>query len=269
MVTYFTSSVGGLGRGSAVEVFGLQIGTVTDVRLIMDPVAGRMRARVAFNLQPERVFSEDEVRHQPDPEHITGALAKSGMRAVLESSNFITGQKVISLQYVPAATPASVGHEGDALLLPSQAGGLDNITASISDIAAKLDQIPFEAIGRDLASTLHGIDRTVNGPDLQEALHDLAGTLAQVKELVTHLNAGTAPLLRKLPKLSDDLSAAVARANTMLGEGGYGANSDFERDLTRLLDESGEAARSVRLLTDYLERHPEALIKGRAAGGAK
>ena len=265
-VTYFTSSVSGLGRGSAVAVFGLQIGTVTDVRLIMDPTLGRMRARVAFDLQPERVFSEDEVRRQPDPAHVTAALVRNGMRAVLESSNFITGQKAISLQYVPAAAPASVGYEGDALVLPSQAGGLDNVTTAISDIASKLDAIPFDEIGRSLANTLHGADRTINGPDLQAAIHDLAGTLAAIHELAQHANQGLAPVMRKLPHLSDELQQSVERANAILGEGGYGANSDFQRDMARLLDEAGEAARSVRLLTDYLERHPEALIKGRGKG---
>jgi len=268
-VTYFTSSVGGLGRGSAVEVFGLRIGTVTDVRLIMDPALGRMRARVAFNLQPERVFSEDEVRRQPDAAHVTAALVKSGMRAVLESSNFITGQKVISLQYVPAAPAAVMGQEGDALVLPSQAGGLDNVTAAISDIATKLDQIPFDDIGRSLASTLRGVDHTVNGHDLQSAIHDLAATLASIRNLAQHADQGLAPALRQLPHLADALQQALDRANAMLGEGGYGSNSDFQRDMARLLDQAGEAARSVRLLTDYLERHPEALIKGRGKGAGE
>ena len=268
-VTYFTTSVSGLGRGSAVEVFGLQIGAVTDVRLVMDPAIGKMRARVSFNIQPERVFSEAEVLQQTDPVHVTNQLVQAGLRAVLNASNFITGQKDISLQYVPGAAPAQLGHEGDALVLPSQGGGLDNITASISDITAKLDKIPFDEIGRDLASTLKSIDRTVSGPDVQTTLHRLAETMADVQQLVRNANAGMTPVLKKLPRISDDLQQAVAHANALLGQEGYGGNSDFQRNMERLLDQVNNTARSIRLLADFLDRHPEALLRGRTANATE
>jgi paraquat-inducible protein B len=264
-VTYFTSSVSGLGRGSAVEVFGLQIGAVTDVRLVMDPALGKMRARVSFNLQPERVFSEAQVLGESDHARVAAEFVKQGMRAVLNSSNFITGQKDISLQYVPGAAPAQLGHEGDALLIPSQGGGLDNIEASLSDITAKLDKIPFDEIGRDLADTLKSVDRTVSGPDVQNSLHRLSETMDDVQQLVRKANAGMTPVLKKLPRISDDLQQAVAHANALLGQEGYGGNSDFQRNMERLLDQVNNTARSIRLLADFLDRHPEALLVGRTA----
>jgi paraquat-inducible protein B len=264
-VTYFTSSVSGLGRGSEVEIFGIQVGAVTDVRLVMDPLVGKMRARVAFDLQPERVFSEAQVLSQPNPEHVTKALVQAGMRAVLNSSNIVTGQKDISLQYVPGAPPATLGHEGDSLVLPSQGGGLDNITSSLSDITAKLDKIPFDEIGRDLADTLKSVDRTVSGPDVQTALKRLSDTLADVQQLVRHADAGMTPVLKRLPQISADLQQAVAHANALLGQGGYGGNSDFQRNMERLLDQVNNTARSIRLLADFLDRHPEALLLGRTS----
>jgi paraquat-inducible protein B len=260
-VTYFTSSVSGLSRGSEVEVFGLQVGTVTDVRLVMDPQTAKMRARVAFNVQPERIMSEQELLRQQDPEAVTAAMVKSGMRVVLESGNFITGQKDLSMQFVPGAPEASVGHEGDAMLLPSQGGGLD--TSNLSDITDKLKAIPFDEIGKNLNATLASVNRTVSGPDVQLALHRLSDTLADVQQLVKHADAGMAPVLRRLPQISDDLQHAVAHANTLLGEGGYGGNSDFQRNMERLLDQVNSTARSIRLLVDFLDRHPEALILGR------
>ncbi len=75
-------------------------------------------------------------------------LVGEGMRAVLESSSFLTGQKAISMQLMPNAPPATVTKEGDALVMPSQGGGLDNITTSLSDISTKLDRIPFDQIGQ-------------------------------------------------------------------------------------------------------------------------
>jgi len=264
LVSYFESSVSGLDRGAAVQVFGIQIGTVTDVHLLIDPVTGKPRARVAFELQPERVFSQNEINGDAGAQAITSLIGQ-GMRAVLESSSFITGQKAISLEFVPDAPAGQVTMEGGAIVLPSQGGGLDNITSSLSDIATKLDHIPFEDIGKNLNGALKSLNETVSGPDVRNALHKLSETLTDVQHLVRNADHGLTPVLQKLPKISQDLQEAVAKANAALGEGGYGGNSDFQRNVNRVLDQVNDAARSIRLLTDFLDRHPEALIRGRTA----
>jgi paraquat-inducible protein B len=270
MVTYFTSSVSGLSRGSPVEIFGLPIGTVTDVSLAGDPRGGGpMRARVAFNLQPERVFPPRRLHADDDPVQITRHLVSQGMRAVLESSSFITGQKAIALEFVPNATASDIGQEGDVIVLPSQNGGLDNITNSLSDIATKLDKIPFEDIGKNLNKALASISDTVSSPDVKTALHRLADTLSDIQNLVRHTDAGLKPVLQKLPRMSDDLQQTLTHLNAMLGENGYGGNSDFQRNVSRLLDQVNETARSIRLLVDFLDRHPEALLRGRTGASEK
>ena len=265
VVTYFKSSVTGLGKGSPVQVFGIQIGSVTDVSLVMDQATKTMRARVAFEIQPERVFPESQVSQDNDPRATAATLVGQGVRAVLESSNFITGQKAISLEMVPNAPPATIGQEGDAILIPSQGGGLDNITSSLSDIATKLDAIPFDEIGKNLNKTLASVSETVSGPDVKNALRKLSETLTDVQHLVRNTDRGMTPVLQKLPQISNDLQQAVSKANAALGEGGYGSNSDFQRNMSRLLDQVNDAARSIRLLADFLTRHPEALIRGRTA----
>jgi paraquat-inducible protein B len=264
-VTYFTSSVSGLSRGSAVEMFGLRVGTVTDVELMLDAPSGRSRVRVAFDLQPQRLPGATFTLAGMSPAQVTASLVAQGMRAVLASSNFLTGQQVVSLQYVPAVAPAQLGTEGNALLLPSQAGGLDNITTSLSDIATKLDAIPFDQIGRDVAATL----KNFSGPEFRQTMHDLGQTMAQLHDIARKANAGATPLLKRLPQLSQDLQQTLARANGLLGENGYGGNSDFSRDMKRLLDQVNETARSIRLLVDFLDRHPEALIRGRTASSGE
>ena len=264
-VTYFSSSVSGLSKGSQVQVFGIQIGTVTDVNLIMLPGHTGARARVAFEIQPERVFSGNNQEINSDPEQVTTSLVQQGMRAVLESSSFITGQKAVALEFVPDVLQAAVTHEGEALVLPSQGGGIDNITSSLSDIATKLDHIPFEEIGKNLNDALRSVSQTVSGPDVKNALHRLSDTLGDMQHLVRHADQGLTPMLQRLPQISAELQQAVAHANAALGEAGYGGNSDFQHNVSRVLDQVNDAARSIRLLVDFLDRHPEALIRGRTA----
>jgi paraquat-inducible protein B len=260
-VTYFQSSVQGLERGSAVQIFGVQIGAVEEVRLIFDPGTRHFVARVAFDLQPERALkpidypdvSSDGVR----------ALVVEGLRVVLDSSNFITGQKVLSLQYVPGAKPAIAAEEGDALVLPSQAGGFDGITTAVADITAKLDRIPFEDIGNNLNGSLRSIRETVGGPDMQNAVASLSQAMTELNHLVHEVNADLTPALAHLPTIAGELQMAVEHARDALGSGGYGANSGVQRNLARMLDQVADTARSVRLLADFLDHHPEAVIRGR------
>jgi paraquat-inducible protein B len=265
VVTYFRSSVSGLVRGSPVEIFGIQIGTVTDVRLVMEPGGQYPRARVAFELQPERVFPEELLGGTASAREIVASLVAQGMRAVMESSNFITGQKDISLQFVPNAGTGSLGREGDSLVMPSQSGGLDNITTSLSDIAIKIDAIPFDKIGANLNTTLASLNAVVSGPEVRNALSKLSETLTDAQHLVHNTDKGMQPLLQRLPEISAELQKAVAHVDDALGENGYGGNSDFQRNMMNLLDQVNDAVRSIRLLADFLDRHPEALIRGRTA----
>lgn len=264
-VTYYTSSVSGLDRGSSVEVFGIQIGTVQDVHLEVDTHTGVVRARVAFDIQPERASHLGDPKGQVDAREFVASLVARGLRAVLESGNFLTGQKDIALEFVPNAKPAQLGMEGDAMLMPSQSGGLDNIENSLSDIATKIDAIPFEDIGKNLNAALASVNHVVSGPEVRNALQKLSETLTDVQHLVRHTDQGLTPALQRLPQISAELQQAVAKANTALGEGGYGSNSDFQRNMSRLLDQVNDAARSIRLLADFLDRHPEALIRGRTS----
>ncbi|HEX7662863.1 MAG TPA: hypothetical protein VF407_00045, partial [Polyangiaceae bacterium] len=114
--------------------------------------------------------------------------------------------------------------------------------------------------------TLAGLDKTVNGQDLKNSLSDLSATLAEAKKVVKEADQGMTPMLQKLPAIADQLQQAVERANAAVGSGGYGQNSDMQHGLERLLSELTDTARSIRLLADYLDRHPESLLRGRSQG---
>jgi len=100
-------------------------------------------------------------------------------------------------------------------------------------------------------------------------LSNLSSTLTSAKELVDNLNSGAGPALRQLPAIATQLQQTLTGVNKLvlsLGNG-YGDNTQFSRDLDRLLIQTNDAIRSIRALADLLARHPEALVKGRPGQG--
>lgn len=251
-VAYFESSVRGLAAGAPVEFYGIQVGTVRSVALDLNEAEGTARVRVRLEVQPERIMAPDQVARENSDE-VTHRLLRRGMRAQLITTNYLTGQLAVAVDIPQGAgeSPAfEIRREGDAIVLPTQSGGLDNILAAVSGIAGKLDQIPLAEIGTNLNATLR----------------QATGTLGGVDALVRSTEAGLTPALRRLPEIAANLQETVVRANRAIGsiDSSYGRNSAFSRELERAMSQVGDTARSIRLLADFLDRHPEALIRGRA-----
>ena len=241
-MTYFRTSVQGLSKGSPVQISGVQVGSVSDVRLVYDGGTQGMIARVAFDLQPERVLTRGGAGDASASAGVRRAFTDRAMRVTLESSNLLTGAKDLAIEYVKDRPPSALPKEDDALVLPSQGAGIDSLTASLADVATKLDKVPFQRIGEHADAALG---------DLQH--------------LIAEIDANAMPALARLPTIADQLSTAIRNANGTLGASGYGPSSEFQRDMERMMREVNEAARSFRVLADYLDRHPEALIRGRAS----
>jgi paraquat-inducible protein B len=263
-VVNFTGSVRGLATGAPVELYGIPIGTVTDVKLAVDPAQGKIDVPVHLEIQPERFISGPAPTQAQLVASLQG-LVDRGLRAQLKTANLLTGQLLVALDFFPQAPPAKVTLEGNVVVLPSQPGDIEGITRSLSDVAAKLKAIPFDQIGENLNSTLKAVSGIANGPDLKGALQSLSGTMASVQELVKRVDSGLSPALKRLPEIAEQLQTAAERVNHLAGsaDSGYGDNSQFKRDLTRLLGQVNDAARSIRLLADFLDQHPEALVRGR------
>ncbi|MCB8879660.1 MCE family protein [Acidisoma cellulosilytica] len=270
-VAYFQSSVSGISRGTPVTIFGMQVGEVTNVKLLINPTTGAARVRVALELQPERVFSDSDFPKNLDPMVVLQHMVDAGLRISIASSNFITGQKELALTIEPQSPHVQLTKEGDAILLPNSDGSGDPLTA-LSTITAKLSAIPFSEIGQNLNKLLVTANGTLGGDDVKKAIASLSTTLQSVQTLVDNTNRGLQPTLKQLPVMTANLNATLREANQTLGQfsRSYGGNSDFSRSVGQLLSQADGALRSVKELTDYLDRHPEALIlgrTGRATGG--
>lgn len=268
LVAYVQGSVQGLGPGSPVDLFGLDIGRVTAVK--PDLATASPQVEIDMELQPERTFP-DAAETWRDPVQVLQHLVDSGMRAELATRNVITGQEAVSLEFAPGAEPAQVTRQGAAIVLPTRPGGAGSLMDAVSDIAGRLKQLPIDQIADNLNRLLTNANQTIGGPDMRAAIQSLAASLQELQTLVRQANAGLTPALRRLPAISEELQKTVTHANQMLAGVGssYGTGSDFQRDLQQLMQQASDAARSIRMLADFLDRHPEALVRGRANEGSR
>jgi paraquat-inducible protein B len=269
-VSYFESSVAGLGVGAAVTFRGLRVGHVTDVRLEYDPTVGHVRVPVHFYLEPDRIAQANRAPWVDAQKVIRGLVAK-GLRAQLQSASLLTGQLEVALELVPNAAPAEMSMEGDVIVLPSVAGGLGGMMQSVQQVLDQVSAMPLRQIGENLNRAIQGMSDVVNGAQVKDALTSLQASLADAEQLIQHADASGSPLLKRLPQMANELDQALARASKLVGslDEGYGDNSKFKRDLDRLLDQTNDTVRSVRVLADILSRHPEALIRGRNDKGVE
>lgn len=266
-VSFFEQSVRGLAVGAPVELYGLPVGAVTAITLQYNPLSGQPRAEVHFEIQPARLFPTNPADPAlRDPAAMAGKLLDHGLRVQLASANLLTGQQLLSLVFQPDAPPAPLRRLNGAMVLPSLPGGFDGLLSGAGAILAKINALPLQQIADNLNTTLKSASAVLAGPELKQSLTALHQAMDNASAMIADLRHGIAPTADRLPHIAAAVQSALDRTNKLLASAdtGYGANSQFRRDMDRLLGQVSEAARSVRLLADYLNQHPDALLRGRA-----
>jgi paraquat-inducible protein B len=240
-VIKFTQSVRGLAVGAPVDFRGIHAGEVRAIYLEFDAKQVRFLQVVEVHLYPDRLRSRHRAGAPAEtpPAQRIQRFVERGFRAQLKSANLLTGQMYVALDFFPKAPKATVDLKKVPPEIPSVPGGLGELQESITNIVTRLEKVPFDVIAQDL----------------RKALASLDGTLKQAEAMMAKLNSEVAPELRA--------TLEQARKTLRSAEGVLSNDSPMQGDLRETLIEVTKAAESVRALTDYLERHPESLIRGR------
>ena len=187
-------------------------------------------------------------------------LLRGGYRLQMGQSPPLVGTATLVLQKGAGERRLALAGSGDATLIPTAgSAGVDELTTKVGTILDRVNAIPIEAIGSDVRQITGRLRTLVSSPQLSDSLQHLDSTLNQVDAMMAEVKPQVAPLVSKLNQAADQLNGAVAAANATLS--GQGASQDAS--LPDAIRQLNEAARSIRTLTDYLARHPEAVIKGR------
>jgi paraquat-inducible protein B len=271
LLGYFSSSVRGLAAGSDVVMHGLTIGKVTDVRLTFDAAKDTVQAPVHFEVEPERVLGIGKRAFKTTAEGVQMLLAK-GLHASLQSGNLLTGEMMVSLDFLPDMPELKVTVEDGSFVIPvSDSGGLSGLQASAGELLRNVNAIPFASIGQSVATITKNFSSLSNGPQLQETLNAVAGTMTAAESAIKKLDTEMGPTLKQLPGVATELQTSLKQMDLLMRSvnTGYGDNTQFHRDLDRLMAQLNDAVRSFQALADLLTRHPEALVRGRTDSGGQ
>jgi paraquat-inducible protein B len=271
LLVYFSSSLRGLGAGSEVVMQGLKVGQVTDVRLTYDAAKNEVVAPVHLEIEPERIVGTGRQVVQ-DTAAMVQTLVGKGLRATLQSGNLLTGEMLVSLDFVPGAPAATVTLQDGVYLFPtSSSGGLSGLQASAGELMRNVNAIPFASIGQSLAAMTKNMSALTEGPQLQQTLTALAGTMSEAQTVLKNLNTEMGPALKQLPEIATSLQATLKQSNQLMRSvgTGYGDNTQFHRDLDRLMAQLNDAVHSFQGLADLLTQHPEALLRGRTGSASQ
>jgi paraquat-inducible protein B len=252
-ILHFEGSIRGLTVGAPVEFRGIKIGQVVDIKAIFNQKTLTPQITVLVETEPERwqILGETNL----DDKSQMQALIAKGFRAQLKTGSLLTGQLYVDWDFHPDAPAAKVNLDGKFPELPTIPAPLQIITNRVNDLLTKIESVPIEKIGKDLGDTLENVKNITESAELLEAVRALDETLQETRALTKNLNANVAPAIAQTLNQAQQTLVSV--------EGTLGKDAPLQHELRQSLNELAEAARSLRVLLEYLERHPDALIFGK------
>lgn len=295
-VSYFPGSIKGLDVGAPVTFRGVRIGTVTDIQAIYDVPNDSFYLPVIYEIENDHFQTVGDMEHLTfdpnDDEQSIAHLIESGLRARLELRSMVTGQLNIELDMFPDTPVTLRGHKGPQLEVPTLKTGIEEFMGRVKAFFDRMEKFPVDEIGENLNATLAGIDKIinseratsivdgvdalVNSPDLKSALSNLDRALVSfdaamrsTQQFVDAADTELEPIVDHVMTASKGLEDALNDTRNLMRDvrNSISEDSELRTRTTRAMEELEAAAQSVRILADYLERHPESLIKGKPNPG--
>jgi paraquat-inducible protein B len=300
-VLYFDGSIKGLNVRAPVLFQGVQIGSVVSITLNVDPKEVKTNIPVVVEIEPDRFMVAGEVQRTfEDRQKATKKLVEMGLRAVLTSQSFITGQLMIECDFYPD-TPVKLKK------INKEYPEFPTIPSTTERLAQTLQKLDLEGMKNSLENTLAGVDRFVNNPDLTAGVRvlkdtleklrlvvkkvdgkidpladNLVGTIRDARKLVNNVDRQVDPLAQNMGNTVYDFGQLARDADARLGSlpGSLGKTLVAARglisedaplivELENTLREISDAARWIRQLANTLDQRPEALIQGKGDSGGK
>jgi paraquat-inducible protein B len=238
----FVESVRGLTVGAPVDFRGVVIGEVTAINVEFDKSNREINMLVEVRIYPERLRSRAVNAKERDPRnarYYMDQMVEGGLRAQLRSGNMLTGQLYVSLEFFPSAPKARIDWGKNPPTMPTTPSSLVELQATLTRIMGKLEKLPVDELVGEVRQALQSLDATIKSAD----------------QLIKRIDTQVVP----------EAQATLVEARKAMGAAKQTLSADapLQQDLREALREMARAAQSLRVLTDYLDRHPESLIRGK------
>jgi paraquat-inducible protein B len=234
MKLYFENGVKGLEKDAPVTYKGLRLGTVDKIAVEASDDETELLTIAMIRIEPDRLPANSSYRDDPvekrtkDVYRVFENWAAQGVRAQLQTGNLLTGKALVVFDHFPRAEKASIRYVDGLAVYPTiPPESLAGIVEKVDAILAKIDAIPMQEIGENLAELTAKLDTLPVG------------------------------------KISKDLTTVLDSINALVGSLDAARGGVLGVQTREALAEITRAARALRGMAEYLERHPEALLKGK------
>jgi paraquat-inducible protein B len=288
-VLYFDNSVNGLRVGAPVKFKGVEIGSVKDIRLQLEEGGEVNKIPVIIEIDLKKLTSRGATTAPAVDREAFNEFIDYGLRGQLEMESLVTGLLYVAFDFFPG-TPIILVQQANAdnkyPEIPTLPTTLEQAKGALTRVISKLEDIDFKELGANLQATLKGLNRTVNSPEIESVLRSLARVMPKVDQAVVNIRNLAGTMDDKVKILADDLQHTSADARLALKQAGDALkqtqetmkraeaavanietlsdlDSPVNYELVKGLRDVSTAARSLRSLTDYLERNPRAPIFGK------
>ena len=244
----FDGAVGSLKAGDPVTLDGFNVGEVKSVSFEYDAATGKLSTPVKLTLYP----SLFHIRNAAQPKSAAtlrdavNRLIAQGLRAQLGRSPPLIGAATVSLVMTKAGPATPAVYDGLPELPVESGGGIDTIVQ-------RVNRIPIEEIGRNVLDITRHVDKVVSSPQLEDSIAQLDSALKQIRKTVAVTGPQISGLIKTLRGTARELDRTAQSVSGTTSQAG----------IAQTLSEIKDAARAMRELADFLDQHPEALIKGR------
>jgi paraquat-inducible protein B len=288
-IVRFDQDVSGLSVGAPVTVKGLRVGTVREVAVVIDSTAAVIDVPVVIDVVPERITVDGGTpENAAAVQDLAARLVAGGLRAGLESATPLGGPQRVTLAFVPDAEPAELGEGGRYPEIPTAPSLVDELRGTLETLLERMAALPLEQVVAELTATLAELRALVTapeiremldtvgavsdelrsliaGPELREALSAVVDAGEELRALAAGLDARLEPSIGALQRAAGSIETAADQSTVAISglEQTIGPRSPLWDELLQTSRELAGTTRALRLLIEYLERHPDALIRGR------
>ena len=289
-VIYFNESVNGLSVGALVKMQGVPIGKVTDIQVQMDPKTKRILTPVFIEIEHEKCKQLLQLKEFNHKQTVMEQLIDNGLRMQLQYTSLVTGQLYIESLLRPESAIKLTHLNKDFIELPTITSSSEEVQKNITDALKEIQNIPFQEVFSELLLMIKNIKQITGSDDTRQAIHGLATSLYELQGILTSFNQRSESMaiyaektlqhssstMQKLDNatgsLLEDVQKTLVNTNTTLEQFQLNANkvgevfnkdAQLQQNLNITLNELKRSAKSIRLLADYLQRHPEAIIQGK------